>query len=300
MQWDDLRVLLAVARHGLIAKAAAELKADPTTISRRIQRLERDMGQTLVERLSSGPRLTAAGRQIARKAAAMEAASAEVLGQTHQPSLVRVSVSEGFGTWFMAHHLADFARTHPTIEVELVATSGFLNPSRRETDIAILLAKPRRGPLATRKLTDYALQLFASRALVGDGTRIADIAALQRESLIGYIPDLIYAPELDYLDEIGSGLHAALRSNSINAQYRFIAAGAGIGVLPCFIGNADPSLVAVLPEIVINRSFWLSIHLDVRQRPHVRIFTDWLAETIGINRAKLMPVTPAGSPRSER
>lgn len=285
MQWDDLRVLLAVARHGLIAKAAAELNANPTTISRRIQRLESDIGQTLIERHSDGPRLTAAGRQIARQAAAMEAAS-QVIDQSHQPSLLRVSVSEGFGTWFMARHLADFARSHPAVEVELVATSGFLNPSRRETDIAILLAKPRRGPLATRKLTDYALQLFASRDLVGDDSRITGLAELRRERLIGYIPDLIYAPELDYLDEVGSGLNATMRSSSINAQHRFIAAGAGIGVLPCFIGNSDPSLVAVLPDIVINRSFWLSIHLDVRQRPHVRVFADWLTETIKANRTQ--------------
>lgn len=292
MRWDDLRVLLVVSRHGLISKAAVELDTNPTTISRRIRRLERDVGQTLVERHSSGPRLTTVGRQIALQAAAMETASSQVVDRSLQPNLVRVSVSEGFGTWFMAHHLAEFAHLHPDVEVELVATSGFLNPSRRETDVAILLAKPRRGPLATRKLTDYALQLFASRDLVGDGTRICGLAELRHERLIGYIPDLIYAPELDYLDEVGSGLNATMRSSSINAQHRLVAASAGIGVLPCFIGNSDRSLVAVLPDIVINRSFWLSIHLDVRQRPHVRVFADWLSETIRASRQQFGPVRP--------
>jgi DNA-binding transcriptional LysR family regulator len=289
MHWDDLRFFLSVARCGLISKAAAELGTDPTTVSRRIQRLEETVGQTLLERHRTGPRLTAAGNRIADQAAAMEAASLSVAEQGRRASLLRVSASEGFGTWFVAHHLADFARNNPGTEVELVATSGFLNPSRRETDIAILLAKPRRGPLATRKLGDYTLRLYGSRKLVTDVNPIESAADLRRQSLIGYIPDLIYAPELDYLDEIGSGLHTQVRSSSINAQHRLIAAGAGVGVLPRFIGDADVSLVAVLPAVTITRSFWLSIHLDARRKPHVRKFSDWLFQTAYEQRATLHP-----------
>jgi DNA-binding transcriptional LysR family regulator len=284
MQWDDLRFFLAVARHGLVSKAADELGTDPTTVSRRIQRLERDVGQTLLERHRTGPRLTATGRQIADQAAAMEAASASVAQHGHGPSLLRVSVSEGFGTWFVAQHVAGFMRAHPAIEVELVATGGFLNPSRRETDIAILLAKPRRGPLVTRKLSDYRLGLYASRAFLGEVPPIESAADLRHHVLIGYIPDLIYAPELDYLDEIETGLQAQLRSSSINAQYRMIASGAGIGVLPCFIGDADRTLARVLPRQSIVRTFWLTIHRDVRQRSATRLFVDWLVEITGAAR----------------
>ncbi len=279
MHWDDLRFFLSVARCGLISKAALELGTDPTTVSRRIQRLEQNVGQTLLERHRTGPRLTAAGRRIAEQAEAMEAASLTVAEQSRGPSLLRVSAPEGFGTWFVAHHLAGFVRNNPDTEVELVATSGFLNPSRRETDIAILLAKPRRGPLVTRKLSDYALRLYGSRALFGDGGAIRSIADLRQQQLIGYIPDLIYAPELDYLDEIGSGLRTHVRSSSINAQHRLIAGGAGVGVLPCFIGDADSSLVSILPAATITRSFWLSTHSDARQKPHVRRFSDWLVNT---------------------
>ena len=289
MHWDDLRFFLSVARSGLISKAAADLGTDPTTVSRRVQRLEEDVGQTLLERHRTGPRLTAAGKRIADLAEAMEAAWLTVAQESRGPSLLRVSAPEGFGTWFVAHHLPAFVRENVNTHVELVATTGFLNPSRRETDIAILLAKPRRGPLVTRKLGDYALRLYASRDLVGDGTAIRDVADLQRQQLIGYIPDLIYAPELDYLEEVGAGLQAHVRSSSINAQYRLIAAGAGVGVLPCFIGDADSGLVNVLPAVTITRSFWLSIHLDARHKAHVRKFSDWLVETVHRSRALLHP-----------
>jgi DNA-binding transcriptional LysR family regulator len=288
MNWDDLRIFLAVSRHGLISRAAAELGTDPTTVSRRVQRLEQATGQTLLERHRDGSRLTAAGRRIAERAAAMEDASAALTNDSQRRGLLRVSAAEGFGTWFVAHHLAAFARSHPEIEVELVASSGFLDPSRRETDIAILLAKPRRGPLVTRKLSDYTLGLYASRETVEASGPVLEVADLRNQLLIGYIPDLIYAPELNYLHEIGPGLQAQLRSSSINAQYRLVAAGAGIGVLPSFIGDADPELVQILPTIRIQRSFWLSLHREARHRPPVRAFMDWLVESTKLHQSLLL------------
>lgn len=288
MNWDDLRIFLVVAKHGLIAKAATELGTDATTVSRRIQRLERDYGQTLLERHRSGPRLTASGRRLAERAAAMEAASEGLTTDNGSGRLiVRISTSEGFGTWFVAEHLPLFLEANPNVEVELVATSGFLSPSRRETDIAILLAKPRRGPLITRKLSDYSLRLYASRSFTHQYAAVNDIADLRQQPLIGYIPDFLYAPELDYLDEIGTGLRATIKSSSINAQHRLIVAGAGVGVLPCFIGDSDQRLVRVLPSHSIERAFWLSVHRDVRERPQVRRFVDWLAEIIVRHRAVL-------------
>jgi DNA-binding transcriptional LysR family regulator len=277
MRWDDLRFFLSVARHGLIARAAVELGTDATTVSRRVQRLEKDVGQTLLERHRTGTRLTASGRRLAERAAAMDAASIGLDdGVAAGPSVVRLSTAEGFGTWFVAEHLGDFIQAHPMVEVELVASSGFLSPSRRETDIAVLLAKPRKGPLVTRKLSDYSLSLYASCDYLGREGPVQDIADLRTRALVGYIPDFLYAPELDYLDEIGSGLHATIKSSSITAQHRLIASGTGVGVLPKFMGDADPRLRIVLPEVRIERTFWLSIHRDVRERPQVRQFVDWL------------------------
>ncbi len=287
MNWDDLRIFLAVARHGLISRAAQELGTDATTVSRRIQRLERDVGQTLLERHRDGPRLTAVGRRFAERAGAMDSAFSGLRDEADTGTApLRVSATEGFGTWFIAERLASFVATHPRLEVELVASSGFLSPSRRETDIAILLAKPRRGPLVTRKLAEYGLQLYGSRT--SPATAIGSAADLRRHPLVGYIPDFLYAPELDYLDEIGTGLRASIRSSSINAQHRLIAAGCGVGVLPCFIGDADPALFPVLPRLKIRRTFWLSIHQDVRQRPQVRQFVDWLIQLTEQHRPLLL------------
>lgn len=280
MDWDDLRIFLAVARTAQIARAARMLRIDATTVARRVRRLEAARGEILFEQHADGQRLTASGglllvvaeeieHQITRLAPRGEG-SGEVSG------LVRVSVAEGFGTWFVADHLARLSAAHPAVSVDLVASSGFLSPSKRETDVAILLARPRKGPLVTRKLTDYGLRVYASRAYLAGHPPVTMPVDLAGHSLIGYIPDFIYAPELHYLEEVAPGLQPKLRSSSINAQHRLVRSGAGIGVLPCFIGSADPTLTAILPEIHITRSFWIATHRDTRNLPQIRHFVDWL------------------------
>ena len=109
------------------------------------------------------------------------------------------------------------------------------------------------------------------------------IEALGEHSLIGYVPEFIYSPELDYLGEIGAGLEPRLRSTSINIQHRLIAGGAGIGVLPAFIGDRDPTLVPVLAEDrQILRSFWLVAHADTRGLARIEAVIQLLKDCTGV------------------
>lgn len=280
MDWNDLRIFLAVARAAQLARAARVLRIDATTVARRIRRLEAARGEILFEQHPDGQRLTASGGRLLVVAEEIERQIARLSPHDDRSGelsgLVRVSASEGFGTWFIAGHLARLSATHPGVSIDLVASNGFLSPSKRETDVAILLARPRKGPLVTRKLTDYGLRIYASRAYLADHAPVLTPRDLTDHALIGYIPDFIYAPELHYLADIAPGLEPKLRSSSINAQYRLVRSGAGIGVLPCFIGSADPALTTILPEVHIQRSFWIATHRDTRNLPQIRHFVDWL------------------------
>lgn len=293
MDWDKLHYFLMVARHGTLARAAAALHVDATTVSRQVSALEAALQQTLFERAPTGFVLTAAGRALVPHAEAMAAAAARIHkaddGGSALSGQLRVSVSEGFGNSFIAPRLAGFVAAHPELEIDLVASSGFLNPSRREADMAVLLARPRKGPLITRKLADYRLGLYAPADRPEWHERIAS-APLSRAGIpvIGYIPDILYAPELDYLGEIEPGLRAHVRSSSILAQRRMIAGGAGVGVLPCFLAAGDPALVRVRPEQVIGRSFWLALHRDIAPQPRIRAFIDWLDAEVRDARALLV------------
>jgi DNA-binding transcriptional LysR family regulator len=278
MNWDDLRIFLAVARHGTLAQAAARLGIDPTTVARRLLRLENALAVTLFELTPGGHVLTARGARLLDQAQAVEesvtaAAEHSGGGKGAAEGTIRVSVSEGFGSGIIAPNLFEFARLHPAIAVELVASTGFLNPSRREADIAIMLARPSSGPLIVRKLTDYRLGLYGER-----GTKdVSELASLRQHCLIGYVPDLIYAPELRYLDDIPGNLSASLTSTSVNAQLQLVRSGIGIGILPCFFADSDPVLQRFLADdIHIQRAFWLVVHRDVRKITRIRLFIDWL------------------------
>jgi DNA-binding transcriptional LysR family regulator len=278
MDWGKLQTFIALARAGNLTRAALALDVHPTTVSRTIRNFERDLGRTLFEHSRDGQVLTTAGRALLASAEAMARAAEGLEHHAEDPGeggLLRVSVSEGFGVWFVSPRIGAFAARLPGMQIDLVANSGFLNPSRKEADIAILLARPRKGPLKTRKLTDYALGVY--RAVNAEAS-----------CLVGYIPDFIYAPELNYLSEAGFGREAAIRSSSITAQQQMIAAGAGVGILPCFMGDADARLVRVQPELTIRRTFWLAVHQDVSALPRVRGFVDWLVEACRHDRAVLM------------
>lgn len=291
--WSDLQAFLAIARAGQLARAGAALGVDATTMGRRLRRLEARLGATLFEQTREGQVLTEAGEALLEQVEAMARAAsgiAEGEGAGELSGTLRISTSEGFGSWFLARNVASLTAAHPRLTLDIVANSGFLSLSKREADIAVTLSRPKAGPVVSRKLSDYALRLYAAPAyLATQGTpeRPADLA--QGHRLVGYIPDLLYDPTLRYLDEILPGLAPSLRSSSINAQHRLLACGAGIGVLPCFMGDADLGLVAVCPDQRIVRSFWLVTHKDTQNLARIRAGKDWLLGAVQRQREVLLP-----------
>ena len=165
MNWDDLRIFLAVARGRTLSAAGRRLGLDATTVARRLARLEAETGRSLFEVTPAGHIPTARGQELLGHVQAMESAAIACKEGAHGAQsaggTVRVSVAEGFGTSVIAPHLHEFADAHPGIGVELVASSGFLNLSRREADLAVMLAG--QGPRGLRALlaSEFPTAAFA-------------------------------------------------------------------------------------------------------------------------------------------
>jgi DNA-binding transcriptional LysR family regulator len=291
--WDDLRVFLAAARRHSYQDAALHVGLDPTTIGRRVARLEAALQCTLIVRGPSGLTLTTSGQRLFEAASAIEAAT-ETIGETvigdNAWGSVRVSMPEGLGTVILAPALPAFAAKRPRLTLELVANPGFYSPLTREVDLAITLSPPQDARLAVEQLTDYRLGLYAARSYLDAQGVPGGPAELTAHRLVGYIDDLLYANELRYLDEIHPGLRPQLTSSSIRAQLEIIAAGGGIGVLPHFLTTRSvPDLIPVLPgEIHLTRSFWMSARRDVQQTARVRAVARWINETVASSRALLL------------
>jgi DNA-binding transcriptional LysR family regulator len=293
--WDDLRVFLAAARAGSLGVAGQRLGLDTTTVGRRVARLESALKSTLFVRSPQGLQLTASGAQLAEIAVHAETAieAAEQVTRTDVVAgTVRISAAEGFGSSVLAPALPSLLAARPGLRVELAANAGFLSASRREVDMAITLSPPDAQRLVVEPLTRYELGLYAAPSyLAGVGTprEVSDLRDLQ---IVGYVNDLIYAPELRYLEEIWPDLRPTLASSSIQAQRAIIAGGGGVGVLPCFL--AGP-LTRLLPaKIRLERRFWLSTHKDVHGTARLRAVRGWLRDLVRTEVERLAPGSPAG------
>jgi DNA-binding transcriptional LysR family regulator len=293
--WDDLRFFLAVARAGRLTVAARRLGADHATVSRRISALETALKAKLFERRPQGYALTEHGERLLGKAESMEtqalAASSEIGGADLALSgTVRIGTPDGFGTFFLASRTSSFAAQYPDLEIQLVAVPRLLSLSKREADVAISVAPPKEGKIVARKLTDYRLGLYATAAYLARHPAVRAPDELHRHEMIGYIDDLIFTPELDYLDEVSKGLRPRLQSSNLVAQFQTTLAGAGICVLPHFMTALEPRLVPVLPERVsIVRSFWLVVHADLREVARIRATMDFLVREVKAARTLFMP-----------
>jgi DNA-binding transcriptional LysR family regulator len=295
VNWDDLKLLLEISRHAKLSDAAARTGLDATTVGRRLRRLEADLGLSLFERTRRGHILTPAGEAIVAKAEAIEQSALEIsaqadIGGTEASGRVRLGVTEGLGNALIAPALAGFRDRYPSIALDLIAMSGFASVPKREADMAVMLARPTSGRLKVRKLSDYALHLFASRDYLSRWGAPQSPADLSRHTLIGYVDDLIYSPQLRYHAEIAPDLTLQFCSPSIIAQLQMARAGLGIAVLPNFMAARDEALQPVLKdEVRVERSFWLTTHEDLAPLARIRALSDFLAELFDTHRDIVLP-----------
>ncbi len=297
--WDDLRYFIVAARAGSLTAAARQLGIDAATVGRRVGRLESELRSTLIVRSRGGLALTAAGARLLEAGIAAESAmiatarvgDADVVGGT-----VRISAAEGFGTAILAPALPGLRRQRPNLRIELAAHAGFLSPTRREVDMAITLSAPPDRRLVVEPLTDYQLAIYAAPDYLARAGRPAALSDLHRHELVGYVDDMIFASELRYLDELDPSLRTGLASSSIGAQRVIIGAGGGIGMLPCFMAAG---LERVLPEVVINRRFWMSTHRDVSDTARMRALRDWVRQAVEHRARDLRPFRETMAARDE-
>ena len=293
--WNALQSFLAVARAGRLTVAARQLGVDHSTLSRRLVALEGALQTRLFDRRTNGYTLTAQGERLLESAQAMESVALTVLteiagGRLRVAGTVRIGAPDGFGTIFLAPQLGRLGALHPDLVIQLVTMPRVFSLSKREADIAIGLTRPEEGRLHARKLTDYELGLYGSRDYLAAHGPVQDSAELQEHRFIGYIEDMIYAPELDYLPLISREIRPLLTSSNLLAQFSATVAGSGLCVLPCFLADTEPRLKRILGRAVaLVRSFWLIMHTDMRDLARVRVAAEFIVDEVRAARGLFLP-----------
>lgn len=270
MNWDDLRVFLAVARGEGLSAAAKSLRLDPATAGRRIARLERALGTLLFVKSPQGYALSEAGQRLLPRAEAAEAAlrggladqDADQAGQLS--GTIRIGAPDGCANYLLPQVCAAISAAHPDLDLQILALPRVVNLSRREADLAITVSPPATERLRAELLSDYHLSLAASRAWLAANGTPSGPEALKSARMIGYIPDMIFDAELDYLAQFGVR-RVAMASNAVSVQLNLARAGAGLAIVHDFALANAPELVRIFPDrLRLKRRFWLVSHAGPR------------------------------------
>jgi DNA-binding transcriptional LysR family regulator len=295
--WDHLRYFLAVARTGTLSAAAEQLGTEHTTVARHIQALEDELNSRLFHKSNSGYGLTDAGERLLAGAEAMESAyvfTKAAASSEGQPIIgtVRIGAPDGFGSVFLAPRVRALTDRHPKLEIEILPSTRLFSLLKREADIAIALSSPEQMRLVSRRLTDYRLYVYASRAYLKEAPPIVAREDLKKHAFIGFVDELLIASELhysaaviiNYSDAIGADVERRIRSTSILAQLHATLSGSGLCMLPAFVASSYPELVPLLPEQVsVTRSLHMHIHEDHRRAAPVREVAAFIAAEVERN-----------------
>jgi DNA-binding transcriptional LysR family regulator len=282
--WSLYQAFLSVFEAGSLTRAARVSGVSQPTLSRQIAALEQALGAPLFARAGRGFTPTPAALRAAEAARRMRGAAQDIASAAGQEAAepagtVRVTASEILACYALPAIFTRLAESHPQIQIELVATNDVSNLLEREADIAIRMGKPRQKGLIARRMPDVPTGLYAHRNLVahlGAPQRLEDLA---RYRLIGY----------DKSNLIVSGARRAkipltrdsfaFRCDHQVACWQMARAGLGVGMLARFVGDADPTMVRLMPKLAMQpMPMWLCARRDVKTNPRLRIVFDALAE----------------------
>ena len=278
MNWDDIRIFLAVARHGSLRAAGRALGLSQPTVGRRLAAFEKTFGgPTLFDRLPDGLRLNAAGEALVAAAERLEGAALAIERRRHaaSPALsgtVRVSVgewAEGFLSRYSGR--SDSDGLPPGITLELVESPQTANLARRDADLALRHGVPEAGNLFVSKVGAIAGALYRQK---GGASGVA-----RGEHWITYTEEQAHYDSARWLDQLicSSGGQVILRASNLAMRAEAIRAGVGVGLLPCYAGDGDPALErASAPVAELTADYWVIVHRDLRRAACVRAVIDWI------------------------
>jgi DNA-binding transcriptional LysR family regulator len=287
MLWDDLQYVLAVARTGSAARAAGLLGVNQTTVLRRLDALEAVVGTLIFERRRSGQTLTPAGELVVAAAEQMEKAAqnlrdALAARQRALSGTVRLTTSDTLAMRLVTPCLRAFYAQYPDVRVEIIITDKRLDLARGEADVALRAnSGPEGAGIVARRLPDSDWAIYCSRAYAAEHGAPKDRDGIPGHNIVGMEGQMGKLPASVWLAASAPNAAIRVRSNSLVNLVWDLKAGLGLGALPTLIGDHEPELMRCFPPPPeLKAEFWLIVREEIKAQPHIRAFTDFLANYI--------------------
>lgn len=283
--WDAARIFLEVVRSGSFRSAAERLSLSINVVRRRIDDFERQVGATLFTRDVHGAKLTEDGALVVSAVEKMETASFELVrtldGLANATSgEVRVAVTEGLGTFWLAPRLVEFQRTFPNILIDLHCAMRSADVSRHEADVAIHLSRPAALDVKLVRLGRMHLMFFASTKYLEANGSPKTVDELARHRLVLQVADeaASNAAFASLFRDYDPRDLAVMRTNVSSANYWAVAHGAGIGVFPTYACALGGKIIPLEVDLRWSYDIWLTYHATSGRIPRVRHMIDWLVD----------------------
>ena len=278
MNWDDLRLFLAVARSGSISGAAKSLEVQHSTVSRRMRQFEKQLGVRLIERKQGGCVLTRAGEKVRQGALRMEA---EIIGvddallgrDDHLVGTLRVTAINNMASTVLMPMFATFSEKRPDIELHIVVSNKYASLPQREADIAIRLTNAPTETLIGKRMLTVVSAIYGSRQYLQKQR--------EKRAPVKWIGVNCCAFHSTWTKHANTDSSYDFYSDDTLLTLSAIRAGLGISFLPCFMGDEDPQLERYAePDPAHNLGLWILLHPDLKHTARVLAFRDHMVESI--------------------
>ena len=271
LNWDNLKVFLAIAKTGALVRAGRQLSLDQTTVSRRLKKLEETIGTPLFVDDGPNKRLTPVGRKMLEHVEKAEgsvfSALAAARGACDRPTgNAVISAPSAIIRHMLINRLHMLKKFSPDVCIHLNVEHNFADLSRMEADIAIRLKRPVNGDYAMRKIG--AIQYSVYRKTKKSPTH----------DWIGFCGHLANIPEVKWIEEQVGGMPPLMRTNDPSIVLDAIETGLATGILPVVIGEKKATLERVENAPIVDRDIWLVTRMDMKDTPRIIAVNDWIID----------------------
>lgn len=293
--WDDLKVALAVVRHGTLSAAARALHSTQPTVSRRLDAFERHLGIRLFDRTSTGPKPTSLCRALLDGLETMEQGALAIerriaARDTGLHGRIAVTSLDWLGDYVVAPMLARFGSAHSLVDLELVNEGRVFNLARGDADVAFRFGPFAQDSLVERKVADVRFGLYASVDYLVRRGPIDFESGCAGHATVTLHRGGGNAPEVNWLRRLAPAARVVLRANGISSQLAAAEAGEAIAVLPRVVADRRTTLQRIeTPTAEPVRAVRLGVHADLRKTPRIRAFIDFAARDLAQRAAVLNP-----------
>lgn len=280
LDWESLRYFLAAARTKSLSGAARALGVEHTTVGRRLSALEKSVGAPLVERGPSGLTLTALGRRVHRVAMDMDRL-VESIGAlaVRRRTSVRLFAPTGF-TMLLGPHLESLRRKLPDVSLEIVSGGRPSDLRNGEADIALRVGPVDDETLVVRRVGEVGSALYGAPSYLARHRKPVDVDDLSGHAVIGFHPSLAEMPAASWLAARTGEATVVMRSREAMDMLAAAQSGAGLAVLPCFLGDGDANLVRLTKAPIASRCLSLAYRSGGRLSPELRSVVAFVVEVM--------------------